>query len=122
MKVRGIRGATTCDANSKEEIFAKTKELWREMQKQNDFCEEDLASVIFSSTPDLTAAFPAAGVRQLGFASVPLFGTMEIDNPEAVKLCVRILVHWNTDKTQKEIKHVYLNGAAVLRPDITKND
>ena len=120
MKVRGIRGATTCDSDNKEDILNKTKELWQEMQAQNGFCEDDLASVIFSSTPDLTQAFPAAGVRQLGFVNVPLFGCVEIDNPEAVKLCVRILAHWNTDKKQNEIKHIYLRGAAVLRPDIAK--
>ena len=120
MKVRGIRGATTCIANNKEEIFARTKELWLDIKKQNGFKEEDLASVIFSSTQDLTAAFPAAALRQLGCDKVPLFGTLEIDNPDAVKMCVRVLIHWNTEKEQDEIVHVYLHGAAALRPDIIK--
>lgn len=118
MNLRGIRGATTCLDNSKEEIFAKTKELWAEIKNQNDFLEEDLASVIFSSTPDLTAAFPATAVRQLGYDKVPLFGALEIDNPDAVKRCIRVLIHWNTDKKQDEIIHVYLHGAASLRRDI----
>lgn len=120
MKLRGIRGATTCENNSKEAIIDATKELWQAMLDKNRFKEEDLASVIFSSTHDLTAAFPAAAVRAMGFDSVPLFGTLEIDKPDAVRLCVRILAHWNTDKGQNEINHVYLNGAAMLRPDIAK--
>lgn len=121
MAVRGIRGATTCEANTEEAILSAVKELWLEMQKKNEFVEEDLASVIFSSTPDLTAAFPAAAVRSLGWESVPLFGTMEIAKPDAVKLCVRILVHWNTQKSHKEVQHVYLKGSKVLRKDLAEN-
>lgn len=119
--LRGVRGATTCAENSKEAIMEATGELWQAMMDENGFKEEELASVIFSSTHDLTAAFPAAAVREMGFSSVPLFGTLEIDKPDAVKLCVRILAHWNTDKGQNDITHVYLRGAAVLRPDIVKN-
>lgn len=121
MAVRGIRGATTCKANTEEEILSAVKELWIEMQKKNEFIEEDLASVIFSSTPDLTAAFPATAVRSLGWESVPLFGTMEIEKPNSVKLCVRILVHWNTQKSHKDVQHVYLKGSRVLRKDLTSD-
>lgn len=118
MAVRGIRGAITCKDNTEEEILSAVKELWLEMQKKNEFIEEDLASVIFSSTPDLTAAFPASAVRSLGFKTVPLFGTAEIDKPDSVKLCVRILIHWNTQKSHKDIQHVYLKGSRVLREDL----
>jgi chorismate mutase len=77
-----------------------------------------LAAVIFSSTPDLSAIFPAAAVRALGWTNTPLFGAAEIEPPGAVKRCVRILALWNTDKEQKDIRHVYLRAAAALRPDI----
>ncbi len=122
MKLRGVRGATTCDSDSKEDIFSAVQELWRELQTNNLFEEEDIGAVIFSSTPDLSSAFPAAAVRALGWESAPLFGTVEIDNPDAVKKCIRVLVLWNTEKMQKEIKHVYLRGAALLRPDMAKQD
>jgi chorismate mutase len=118
MKLRGVRGATTCTENSKDEIAGAVKELWLAMCEQNAFAEEDLAAVIFSSTPDLSASFPAAAVRALGWTDTPLFGAAEIEQPEAVKRCVRILALWNTEKGQKEIKHVYLREAATLRPDI----
>ena len=118
MKLRGIRGATTCPDNSQEAIFAAASELWQALEEKNSFAEEDLAAVIFSSTPDLNAAFPATAVRKLGWANVPLFGTVEIEQPEAVKRCVRILALWNTDKPQDAIRHVYLRDAAALRPDI----
>ena len=120
MRTQGIRGATTVNNNTEQEIIDAVKELWLELQKANDFLEEDLASVFFSSTPDLNAQFPAKGVRELGFSDVALFGTLEIDNPDAVKMCIRVLIHWNTTKTQKEIKHVYLHGAAKLRRDRAK--
>ncbi|MDR2006409.1 MAG: chorismate mutase [Acidaminococcales bacterium] len=118
MKLRGVRGATTCTGDSKNEIMDAVKELWLKMHEQNAFAEDDLAAVIFSSTPDLSAAFPATAVRALGWTQTPLFGAAEIEQPEAVKRCVRILALWNTDKEQKDIKHVYLRAAVALRPDI----
>lgn len=118
MAVRGIRGATTCSVDTEEEIMSAVKELWLILQEKNGFLEEDIASVIFSSTPDLKSAFPAAAVRSLGWDSVPLFGTVEIEKPNAVKLCIRVLIHWNTQKSHKEVKHVYLRESQVLRNDI----
>lgn len=119
MKLRGVRGATTCTGNSKDEITVAVKELWLAMFEQNAFAEDDLAAVIFSSTPDLSAAFPASALRALGWTNTPLFGAAEIEQPEAVKRCIRILALWNTEKGQKDIKHVYLREAAALRPDIS---
>jgi chorismate mutase len=119
MKLRGVRGATTCAADGRDEIMGAVQELWLAMIEQNAFAEGDLAAVIFSSTPDLSAAFPAAAVRALGWTDTPLFGAAEIEQPEAPKRCVRILALWNTDKGQKDIKHVYLREAAALRPDIS---
>jgi len=79
---------------------------------------QDIAAVIFSSTPNIDSAFPAAGARQLGWDEVPLFGTQEIDCPSGVPLCVRVLILWNTELSQQFIKHVYLREAHALRPDI----
>jgi chorismate mutase len=118
--LRGIRGATTVTANDREEIFARVAELLEVIEQENGFHTEDIGAVIFSSTPDLNAAFPAAGARKLGWTLVPLFGTQEIECPEAVPLCIRVLILWNTDLRQQDIKHVYLHDAAVLRPDINQ--
>ncbi|MCU0464734.1 MAG: chorismate mutase [Anaerolineae bacterium] len=83
----------------------------------NDIDEEDIASVFFTSTPDLNAAFPAIGARRVGLGKVALLGMIEIDVPDAVKRCVRVLIHWNTTKSLDDLVHVYLRGAVVLRPD-----
>lgn len=118
--LRGVRGATTAASNRREDILTAVKELLEVMMHDNPISTEDIGAVIFSSTPDLDAAFPAAAARSLGWTDVPLFGTQEIECPTGVALCIRILILWNTEKAQKEIRHVYLNGAAVLRPDIAR--
>ncbi|HWR41511.1 MAG TPA: chorismate mutase [Sporomusa sp.] len=116
--MRGIRGATTVTANIREEIFERVAELLSAIVQENAIDIEDIGAVIFSSTPDLNAAFPAAGARKLGWTQVPLFGTLEIESPDAVPLCIRVLILWNTDAQQRDIKHVYLHDAASLRQDI----
>lgn len=118
--LRGVRGATTVDANTPEEILARVTELLSGLAEQNDIQTEDVAAVIFSSTADLTAAFPAKAARELGWSEVPLFGTQEIEADDGVERCVRVLLLLNTDKTQKEIRHLYLRGAAVLRRDLAQ--
>ena len=122
--LRGVRGATTVAKDDAAEIASAVQELLLTMQTANGFQTEDIGAVIFSSTPDLTAAFPAAGARRLGEAwtTVPLFGTMEIEHVGAPVRCVRVLLLWNTEKSQREIAPVYLRGAVVLRPDIVKGD
>lgn len=117
MRVRGVRGATTADANTPEAITEAVMELMVELLRANDIDEEDIASVFFTSTPDLTAAFPAIGARKVGLSKVALLGMIEIDVPDAVKQCVRVLIHWNTEKSLDDLVHVYLKGAVVLRPD-----
>jgi chorismate mutase len=117
--LRGVRGATTAEANDLEPIISRVVELLNVLQGQNSINLEDIAAVIFSSTPDLTAAFPAVAARRLGWNEVPLFGTQEIDNPQAVPKCIRVLILWNTNMDQAAIKHSYLHGAAVLRPDLS---
>lgn len=118
--LRGVRGATTVERDDATDIAEAAQELLLSMQQANDFLTEDIGAIIFSSTPDLTAAFPATGVRKLGdeWTAVPLFGTMEIEHTGAPIRCIRILLLWNTEKAQGEIKPVYLRGAVVLRPDI----
>lgn len=116
--LRGVRGATTVERNEREEIFANVAELLALIVEENKIDIEDIGAVIFSSTPDINAAFPAAGARAMGWSEVPLFGTLEIDNPNGVARCIRVLILWNTEVPQKEIKHLYIKGAAVLRQDL----
>ncbi len=118
--LRGVRGATTVEANDREEIIRRTAELLGKMAAENGIAADDIGAVIFSSTPDLDAAFPAAAARAIGWSDVPLFGTQEIANPNGVARCIRVLILWNTARGQKEIRHIYLHGAAVLRPDLAK--
>ena len=120
MLVRGIRGATTAESNTKEEIIEKTKELLITLKKENDFKIEDIASILFSVTPDLNAAFPAQSARELGWNKVPLFDMQEIEVPGSLPGCIRILIQINCQKSQTEIKHCYLRGAKILRKDLFK--
>ena len=114
----GLRGATTAIANEPELIRSATKNLLVALTKANALSPGDIAAVIFSSTPDLNAAFPAAAAREMGWNEVPLFGTQEIDCPTGIALCIRVLILLNTEKPQHEIQPVYQGGAVVLRPDI----
>ena len=119
MKVRGVRGATTADANDRESIIGATAELLREMLAKNEIDSEDLAAVQFTTSPDLVAEFPAVAAREsLGWKFVPLLNATEIDRPGAQPLCIRVLMFWNTDHAQAEIKHVYLKDAVKLRVDL----
>lgn len=117
MKCRGIRGATTVDANTKQSIYASTKELLSEMIKANDIDKDDIASIIFTVTDDLNAAFPARAAREMGMSNTPLLCSREINVPDSLRSCLRILILFNTDKKPDDIKHIYLKGAAVLRSD-----
>jgi chorismate mutase len=118
MPCRGIRGATTVESNSASEILAATRELLDSILQANDVAPEDIASVVFTATRDLTAAFPAQAARDLGWQQVPLLDAQEIPVPGSLARCVRVLVHWNTDRSQEQIRHVYLRGATLLRPDL----
>jgi chorismate mutase len=117
MSCRGIRGATTVESNDPDQIIQATKELLEAIISANDMGQEDIASAIFSTTPDLNAAFPARAARDLGWAHIALFCCQEIDVPGSLPLCVRVLIHWNTGKRQDEIVNVYLKEARNLRPD-----
>jgi len=117
--VRGIRGATTVTTNTKEEILEATRELSLAIIERNDLQADDVASIFITSTPDLNAAFPAAAIRSIhGWDLVPLMGASEVDVPNGLSLCIRILLLVNTDKPADMIQHVYLNEAVKLRPDL----
>ncbi len=122
MHCRGIRGATTAEKNTAEAILAATRELLVLIVEANDLRVEDVASVIFTTTPDLTAAFPAKAAREMGWRDVALLDAQEIPVPGSLERCIRVLVHWNTEKRQDEVVHVYIKGAAnALRPDISSH-
>ena len=117
MLCRGIRGATTVEANSRETILEATAELLAAMVKANGIKPEDVVSAFFTTTPDLNAEFPALAARRLGWDDVPLLCGHEMAVPGSLPMCLRILVHMNTGKRADQIVHVYLRGARVLRPD-----
>jgi chorismate mutase len=120
MLCRGIRGATTVESNSREAIVAAAEELLHELIRRNDVRTEDVASAYFTTTKDLDAEFPAVAARNgLGWTNVALMCGHEMDVPGSLRMCLRILLHVNTERSQEEICHVYLRGAAVLRPDLT---
>lgn len=115
--MRGIRGAITVSENSKPEILSATQELLQKMIQQNTLDISEIASIFFTVTEDLDAEFPAAAARELGFEDTPLLCAREIPVPGSLPKCIRVLIHYNTNKSQKEIKHVYLKQAVTLRPD-----
>lgn len=119
MYCRGVRGATTVESNSRDAILEATRKLLALMIRFNDIRSDDVASAIFTVTKDLDAEFPALAARQLGWLDVPLLCTYEISVPGSLPHCVRILIHWNTDRSQQEITHVYTEGAQKLRPDLS---
>lgn len=120
--VRAVRGATTVVNNETEEILAVTRELLAEIMQRNEINKEDLIDIIFTVTPDLTKVFPTRAARQLGYTDIPLLDMQAPDIEGALKMCIRTIVHLNTEKKNSEMKHVYLRGAKVLRPDIVNNE
>ncbi len=120
MYVRAIRGATTVENNDVNEIISETKKLLFEVADKNELIEEDMISIIFTVSKDIDAAFPAVAARQIGWTSISLLCSYEIDVPGSLKSCIRVLVHVNTEKSNKDMRHIYLNGAKVLRPDLVK--
>lgn len=117
---RGVRGATTVEVNSKEAILQSTRQLLALMIRRNGVDSRDVASAIFTLTRDLNAEFPAVAARQLGWMDVPLLCGYELEVPGSLPRCIRILMHWNTDKPQEAIEHVYVRDAVHLRPDLSK--
>lgn len=117
VRVRGVRGATTADANTREAILAATRELLSLMIEANGVDSDDVASAIFTTTLDLNADYPALAARALGWHDVALMCTHEMNVPHGLKQCIRILLHWNTTVAAGEVQHIYIKGAVNLRPD-----
>ncbi len=113
--VRALRGATTVDVDSEEQVTQRTQELLVALMERNSVSHDDLISVLFTATKDIVSMFPAAAARRIGFGDVPLICARELDIDGATPRCVRVLVHLNTDKTRGELHHVYLHGARELR-------
>jgi chorismate mutase len=121
MKVRGIRGATTIEANDAGQMQRATLELMERLIEENGLVPGDIAGVFITVTQDLNAMFPASAIRSLpGFELVPLMCSLEIDVPGGLERCIRVMVLYNTEKDQSEIRHVYLNDARRLRPDLQR--
>lgn len=119
MTIRGIRGATTVSADQPDLILQATRELLEAILDENPGMNpEDVASAIFTVTDDLAATFPAQAARQMGWELVPMLCGREIPVPDSLPRVIRVLVHWNTELPQSEIKHVYLRDAVKLRPDL----
>ncbi len=118
VRVRGIRGAVTVTENTRAAIVAATRELLLRIVAENGLEPEDIVSIIFTVTPDLNAAFPAEAARECGWNSVPLLCATEIPVPGSLEKCVRVLVHAYLERSQEEVRHVYLGEAARLRPDL----
>jgi chorismate mutase len=119
MRIRGIRGATTVEEDTKEAILEATRELLQKILEVNgieDF--DEIGAMIFTLTDDLRAAFPAEAARQLGMQRVPLINSREIPVPGALPKVIRVMVLWNTELPQNQVRHVYLRKAVVLRPDL----
>ena len=113
--VRGIRGATTVASNNKELIKEATKELLQEMVLKNEVLSEDIAAVFFTTTAEISDEFPAVAAREMGWDTVPLICGHEMAVPHGLEKCIRILILWNTETKQKEIRHPYLRKAISLR-------
>lgn len=117
-RTRGVRGATTVENDERGEILRATRELLAAMVEANGIATADIAAAIFTVTDDVSAAFPAAAARELGWNAVPLLDAREIPVPGALPLCIRVLLLINTGRTQTEIRHVYLKNASALREDL----
>jgi chorismate mutase len=118
MRLRGIRGATTVEANTREAILRAAHELLSALIEVNDVQPGDVASVFFSTTPDLNAEFPAVAAREMGWTHVALMCANEMYVPGSLPMCLRILMHINTTRAQDDVQFVYLNEARVLRQDL----
>ncbi|QNG38509.1 chorismate mutase [Geodermatophilaceae bacterium NBWT11] len=120
MAVRAIRGATQVDADDRDEVLEATAELVSAVLERNELASEDLISILFTATPDLTSEFPALAARQLGLGDVPLMCATEIAVPHALPRVLRLMAHVDTPRPRADVQHVYLRGAVALRRDIAQ--
>lgn len=119
-QLAALRGATTLDANTREEVLARTVELLEALMARNGLTSDDVVSLLFTATGDVTAEFPAAAVREAGIADVPMLCAreLEIDGGTNVPLCIRVMAHVHTDRPRSQRRHAYLRGARQLRTDL----
>jgi chorismate mutase len=120
--VKAIRGATTVEENTEQEILDATCELLKKMIEINEIDKDDIISIIFSVTMDLNATFPAVAARRLGWTETALMSTYEIDVPGSLRKCIRVLMHINTEKKNSGLKFVYQRQARLLRPDLLEQN
>ena len=120
MMMRGVRGATVANSNTEADILEATQELLLEMIAVNGIKQDEVASILFTTSPDLTACYPAKAARNIGWVQTALLGFQEMGVPNGMPLCVRVLIHWNTEKGLNDIEHVYLRDAIQLRPDLVR--
>jgi len=121
MPVRGVRGATTVEADEEDVVLKATGELLQALLRANPGMQaEDIASAWFTATDDLHAAFPARAARELGWTETALMCAQEMHVQGGLERCIRVLLHWNTDVRQGEVRHVYLHEARKLRPDLDR--
>jgi chorismate mutase len=116
--VRGLRGATTVEADTVAQVTERSQELMRELMTRNGLVEDDIVSALFTTTADVTSIFPATAIREIGFGAVPLLCAAEIPVPGAMPQCIRVLLHVYTTRARNEMHHVYLHGAQGLRDDL----
>lgn len=117
--IRGVRGAITVNQNNEEEIVAAAERLFREAISANNITPNDVASIFISATEDVNASFPAKALRNIdGWTYVPVMCMKELSVPKSLKMCIRFMIHINTELAQEDIKHIYLEGAKQLRPEL----
>ena len=120
MTCRGVRGAICAEANEIDAILTATHKLLERIVADNDLQPTDVTSAIFTATPDLDAAYPARAAREMGWTRVPLLCMQEMNVVDSLPRCIRVLIHWNTNRAPDEIQHVYLGEARKLRPDLAE--
>jgi chorismate mutase len=120
VSVRAIRGAIQVDADTRDDVLEGSAELVKAVLERNDLSADDIISILFTATPDLTAEFPAYAARLLGLTDVPLMCASEIAVPGAMPRVLRLLAHVETDLDRADVRHVYLRGAAALRTDLPR--
>jgi len=120
VKTRGVRGAITAAANDMKSILEATERLINEIMEKNDVKTDDICFIMFSATSDINAAFPARAAREMGLGLVPLLDVAQLEVEGSLKRCIRVLMVFNTDKKMEDIKHIYLEEAVKLRPDLAK--
>ncbi len=118
MSIRALRGATTIDFDTAEEVYKQTRELVTLMMERNNVAKEDLISIIFTATADIHSAFPAVAAREIGLGDVPLMCARELEIINSTPLCIRVMIHLETSRQRGEMRHVYLRGAKGLRDDL----